>query len=87
MLKCRSNTNGYGLIEVLRSIVYLEEVALVKTKSKPIGVDVALAKVEEMQREPDAFKRRDMFVEFLGGAGLKLIDESKHQQPKKRYLP
>jgi len=58
-----------------------------KSKSKPMDVDVALAKVSDMQHEPNELKRRDMFVDFLGSAGLGLIDESKHQQPKKRYLP
>lgn len=58
-----------------------------KNKSKPIELNETIEKVADMQRESDAFKRRDMFVEFLGSAGLNLIDESKHQQPKKRYLP
>jgi len=59
----------------------------VKVKSKPINPNVALEKVAEMQHEPDELIKRDMFVEFLGGAGLGLIDETKHQQPAKRYLP
>jgi len=56
-------------------------------KPKPIGVDEVLAKVADMKRETNGFKRRDMFVDFLGSAGLGLIDETKHVQPKKRYLP
>ena len=58
-----------------------------KIKSKPVDLNVTLEKVAKIQREPDAFKRRDMFVNFLGSDGLNLIDESKHQQPRKRYLP
>ena len=58
-----------------------------KTKSKPNDLNVTLEKVAKIQREPDAFIKRDMFVEFLGSTGLNLIDETKHQQPQKRYLP
>ena len=58
-----------------------------KTKSKPNDLNVTLEKVADMQREPDEFKRRDMLVNFLGSSGLGLIDETKHKQPRKRYLP
>ena len=69
--------------------IYLptKEVAKLKTKSKPNDLRSTLGKVAEIQRERNGFKRRDMFVNFLGSNGLNLIDESKHQQPKKRYLP
>jgi len=58
-----------------------------KTKSKPVDLNVTLEKVAKIQQERNEFKRRDMFVNFLGSDGLNLIDESKHQQPRKRYLP
>jgi len=58
-----------------------------KPTSKPIDLDTTLQKVADMQCESDEFKRRDMFIEFLGGGGLGLIDETKHQQPQKRHLP
>jgi len=58
-----------------------------KPTSKPIDLDTTLQKVSDMQHESDEFKRRDMFIGFLGSAGLGLIDETKHQQPQKRHLP
>jgi len=58
-----------------------------KSTSKSIDLDTTLQKVADMQHEPDEMIKRDMFIDFLGSTGLGLIDESKHQQPKKRYLP
>jgi len=58
-----------------------------ETKQKQIDLDSILEKVAEIQVENDEFQKRDMFVELLGFSGLGLIDETKHQQPAKRYLP
>jgi len=58
-----------------------------KPSSKPNDIDLIFEKVADMKRETNEFKKRDMLVNFLGSTGLGLIDESKHQQPKKRYLP
>jgi len=58
-----------------------------KTTSKPIDINVALQKVVDMQRESNELTKRDMFIDFFGSNGVGLIDETKHQQPKKRYLP
>ena len=58
-----------------------------KTKSKPVDLNVTLEKIAIIQREPNQLTKRDLFVELLGSNGLNLIDESRHQQPKKRYLP
>jgi len=59
----------------------------VKVKVKPITPNAALEKIVDMQHEPDEMIKRDMFIGFLGSAGLGLIDETKHQQPQKRHLP
>ena len=58
-----------------------------KATSQPIDLDSTLEKVADIKCEPDDHKRRNMFIDFLGSTGLNLIDETKHQQPKKRYLP
>jgi len=58
-----------------------------KKQQKPIDLVSILEKVGEIQVENDEFQKRNMFVELLGSSGLNLIDESKHQQPAKRYLP
>ncbi len=58
-----------------------------KTASRPNDLNTIIEKVVDIQRQTDAFKKRDMLVDFFGSNGLNLIDESKHQQPKKRYLP
>ena len=52
-----------------------------------MDLNATLEKIVDMQREKNEFKRRDMFIEFLGSSGLNLIDETKHKQPRKRYLP
>mgnify|MGYP000426774581 CR=1 FL=1 len=58
-----------------------------KPSSKPNDIDLIFEKVADMKRETNEFKKRDMFVDFLGSGALNLIDETKHQQPRKRYLP
>ena len=58
-----------------------------KTASRPNDLNTIIDKVVDIQRQTNAFKKRDMFVQLLGITGLNLIDESRHQQPKKRYLP
>ena len=57
------------------------------SKPRPKNIDSTIAKLKDMQREQDELTKRDMFIEFLGSSGLNLIDEKKHQQPRKRYLP
>ena len=51
-----------------------------KTSSKPMDLNVTLEKVADMRRESDAFKRRDMLVDFFGSNGVGLIDL--HQNPR-----
>jgi len=86
MLKYANNTISFKLLKIVMCN-HLPEVAKVKAKSKPIDIDTTLQKVADMQHEPDELIKRDMFIDFLGSAGLGLIDETKHQQPQKRYLP